>query len=127
MKVLIAGGSGNVATWTMPHMQSEHEFRVLDPAPPRVEGVEFVQGSITDPGAVREALDGVDAFINMVMKSPTDSHSRKHTVQDVLDNYPVNTMGLHLLLKTAHELGIMAGVHTSTFTVHDRHRTWYSS
>ncbi len=127
MKVLIVGGGGNVATWTMPYMQSEHEFRVLDLAPPRVDGVEFVEGSITDPGAVREALDGVDAFINMVMKSPTDSQSRRHTVQDALDNYPVNTMGLHILLKTAHELGIMAGVHTSTFTVHDRHRTWYAS
>lgn len=127
MKVLIVGGSGNVATWTMPYMQSGHEFRVLDLVPPRVEGVEFLQGSITDPEAVREALDGVDSFINMVMKSPTASNSREHTVQDILDNYLVNTMGLHVLLKTAHELGIMAGVHTSTFTVHDRQRTWYAS
>jgi nucleoside-diphosphate-sugar epimerase len=125
MKVLIVGGGGNVATWTMPYMKEQHEFRVLDLSPPRVEGVEYVEGSITDPGAVSEALDGVDTFINMVMKSPTSSNSTDHTVQDVLDNYPVNTMGLHVLLKTAQEAGIMAGVHTSTFTVHNRHRDWY--
>lgn len=127
MKVLIVGGGGNVATWTMPYMREEHEFRVLDVNTPRVDGVEYVQGSLTDPGAVSEALDGVDTFINMVMKSPTSSKSTDHTVQDVLDNYPVNTMGLHVLLKTAQEAGIMAGVHTSTFTVHNRHRDWYSA
>ena len=43
MKILIVGGSGNVATWTMPYMRERHEFRVLDVVPPRAEGVEFVE------------------------------------------------------------------------------------
>ena len=125
MKVLIVGGAGNVATWTMPHMGDRHEFRVLDVRPPRVNGVEFVEGSITDPDALKRALDGVDTFINMVMKSPTAATASDATTQDVIDNYEVNTLGLHLLLHTAHSMGIDAGVHTSTFTVHRRDRKWY--
>ena len=125
MKVLIVGGSGNVATWTVPYMRERHEFRVLDVVPPRAEGVEFVQGSIADPGALGQALDGVDAFINMVMKSPTSSEDNTATVQETIDNYTVNALGLHLLLQTAHSMGIAYGVHTSSFTVHKRDRTWY--
>jgi nucleoside-diphosphate-sugar epimerase len=82
MKVLIVGGAGNVATWTMPYMSQRHDFRVLDIGVPRVENVEYVRGSTTDPDALDEALDGVDAFINMVMKSPTDSKSPRHSIQD---------------------------------------------
>ena len=71
MKILVVGGSGNVATWTIPYMRAHHEFRVLDVRPPRVDGVEYVEGSMTDPKALERALDGVDSFVNMVMKSPT--------------------------------------------------------
>ena len=39
-----------------------------------------------------------------------------------MKHYQVNTLGLHLLLHTAHEMGIKFGVHTSTTTVHDRPR-----
>lgn len=127
MKVLIVGGSGNVATWSMPYMRARHRFRVLDPQPPRVSGVEYVEGSITDPDALRRALGGVDTFINMVMKSPSSDSSAEATVQQTVDNYEVNTLGLHLLLQTAHSMGVTRGVHTSTFTVHRRDRTWYGS
>ena len=114
-----------MATWTMPHMRERHEFRVLDVRPPRVEDVEYVEGSITDPEALQKALEGVDSFINMVMKSPTGDRSSEATTQDVIDNYEVNALGLHLLLQAAHSMGITRGVHTSTFTVHRRDRTWY--
>ena len=127
MKVLIVGGAGNVATWTMPYMRQHHEFRVLDVRPPRVAGVEYVEGSMTDPKALERALDGVDCFVNMVMKSPTSPHSAEASVQDVIDNYGVNTLGLHLLLQTAHSKGVTSGVHTSTFTVHRRDRMRYPS
>ena len=125
MKVLIVGGSGRVATWTIPYMRERHEFRVLDVRPPAVSGVEYVEGSMTDPRALERALDGVDFFVNMVMKSPTSPRSADATIQDVVDNYQVNTLGLHLLLRTAHSMGVTSGVHTSTFTVHRRDRSRY--
>ena len=92
MKVLIAGGSGNVATWMMPYMRDWHEFRVLDVHPPRVKDVEYVEGSVTDADALKEALDGVDSFIYMVMKSPTAMPSTVESIQKVTDNYLVNTL-----------------------------------
>ena len=127
MKILITGGSGRVATWTLPYISQKHEIRVLDIVPPKVEGVEFVKGSITEPESVIKALDGVDSFINMVMMHPTDPHSNRASVEDIVANYSVNTVGLHLLLYTAQSMGIMNGVHTSTFTVHARNRTRFSA
>ena len=101
MKILIVGGSGDVATWTMPYMKEQHEFRILDVIPPRIKGVEYVEGSITDPEALSQALDGMDSFINMVMKSPTSSLTNEASIQETIDNYNVNTLGLHLLLQSA--------------------------
>jgi nucleoside-diphosphate-sugar epimerase len=108
-------------------MQERHQFKVLDIRPPRVDRVEFVEGSITDPEALKRALDGVDTFVNMVMESPTDPHSNRATVEEIIGNYSVNALGLHLLLYTAQSMGVTRGVHTSTFTVHARDRRWYAA
>ncbi len=45
MKVLIVGGAGRVATWTIPYMRDRHQIRVLDVRTPRVDGGEIVEGS----------------------------------------------------------------------------------
>ncbi|MDP6063756.1 MAG: NAD(P)-dependent oxidoreductase [SAR202 cluster bacterium] len=126
MKVLLVGGAGNVGTWTAPYLLPHHELRVLDLRPPRAQGVEYVEGSIADPEALKQALDGIDIFVNMVMQNPTDPHSNRATIDDITRNYHVNTLGLHLLLQIAHEMGVLSGVCTSTFTVHARSRRWYS-
>ena len=120
MKILLVGGSGLVGTCVTPYLLRHHELRVFDLVSPKHEGVEFVAGSITDPEALRTALDGVDTFITMVMKSGQGGSSREHTVQQTIDNYQVNCLGLHLLLYIAQELGIANGVHTSTMSVHHR-------
>jgi nucleoside-diphosphate-sugar epimerase len=69
----------------------------------------------------------VDTFINMVMKSPQGGSSNEQTLTQILENYEVNTLGLHLLLWTASSLGVKRGVHTSTMSVHYRERTWFPS
>ena len=89
--------------------------------------VDFVEGSITDPDSLRRGLDGMDTFITVVMKGGQGGFSRDHTVELTIDNYQVNCMGLHLLLLTAHEMGIGSGIHTGTMSVHHRSRTWYAS
>jgi nucleoside-diphosphate-sugar epimerase len=127
MKVLLVGGSGHVGTFVTPYLRERHDLRVLDVRPPRHAGVEFVEGSITDPEAVRRALDGVDSFVNMVMKSPQGGSSTEQTIQQIQENYEVNTLGLHLLLFTAQGMGIRRGVHTSTMSVHYRERDWFPS
>lgn len=125
MKVLMVGGSGHVGTFVTPYLRRHHTLRVLDIQPPRHADVEYVAGSITDPEALRRALDGVDIFINMVMKSPQGGSSTDQDLTIITENYTVNTLGLHLLLWTAQGMGIRRGVHTSTMSVHYRERDWY--
>jgi nucleoside-diphosphate-sugar epimerase len=126
MKVLLVGGAGLVGTFITPYLQPRHSLRVLDLNPPEHD-IEYVQGSITNPDDLRRALDGVDTFINMVMKSPQGGSSNDQTLTQIVENYEVNTLGLHLLLWTAQSMGIKRGVHTSTMSVHYRERAWYPS
>jgi nucleoside-diphosphate-sugar epimerase len=125
VKVLLAGGSGHVGTFLVPYLRRHHDLRVLDLRPPRHDGIEYVAGSVTDPEAVRRALDGMDTFIWLVMKRGQGGSVTSQDVPTILDNYEVNTKGLHLLLFTAQELGIKRGVYTSTMSVHYRRRDWY--
>jgi nucleoside-diphosphate-sugar epimerase len=126
MKVLLVGGAGFVGTFVTPYLQPHHSLRVLDLRQPQHD-VEYIQGSITSPDDLRRALNGVDTFINMVMKSPQGGSSNDQTLTQIIENYEVNTLGLHLLLWTAQGMGIKHGVHTSTMSVHYRERTWYPS
>jgi nucleoside-diphosphate-sugar epimerase len=127
MKVLLVGGAGMVGTFITPYLTSRHALRVLDVHPPQHAGVEYVEGSITNLDDLRRALDGVDSFINLVMRSPQGGSSKEQTPTQIVENYEVNTLGLHLLLWTAQSMGINRGVHTSTMSVHYRERTWYPS
>jgi nucleoside-diphosphate-sugar epimerase len=127
MKILLVGGAGHVGTFVTPYLRQHHSLRVLDLRPPGVPDVEYVEGSITNPEDLKRALDGVDTFVNMVMKSPQGGSSNDQTLKQIVENYEVNTLGLHLLLWTAQDMGITRGVHTSTLSVHYRERTWYPS
>ena len=122
MNVLLVGGSGHVGTMTIPYMKEHHNFRVLDVNPPKDDSVEYIQGSVTDPSIVQEALNGMDTFVYMVMLRPTSDRSSVADFPDIVANYDVNAKGLHILLHAANESGIKHGVYTSTFTVHERTR-----
>ena len=127
MNLLLVGGSGLVGTAITPYLRKHHSLRVLDLDAPQHDDVEYVEGSIADPDAVRRALDGMDAFITMAMKGGQGGHDRRHTMEQVIDNYTVNCLGHHVLLLTAFEMGITRGIYTGTMSVHNRHRTWYPS
>lgn len=124
--VLLIGGSGHVGTFVTPYLQrAGHRIRVLDLRPPSAAGVEYVEGSVTDPEAVARALDGVDTFLWVVMQKPQGGSVTDQDVPTILANYEVNGKGLHLTLFLAHQRGIRAGVYTSTMSVHYRHRPFY--
>ena len=126
MKVLLIGGSGHVGTMITPYLAREHELRVFDMRPP-THKLEYVPGSVTDEAAIRRAIDGVDTFIWLVMKSPQGGSVTDQTPQVIVDNYAVNNMGLHLFLWLAQGAGIKRGVYTSTMSVHHRERDFYTS
>jgi nucleoside-diphosphate-sugar epimerase len=123
-KVLLIGGAGNVGTAVTPYIAKQYDIRVLDVQRPKHD-VDWIEGSIADPNAVRSALTGVDTFVNLAMRGGQGGYTTDQTTQQILDNYEINTLGLHLLLFNAHELGVMGGVHTSTMSVHYRARRWF--
>jgi nucleoside-diphosphate-sugar epimerase len=127
MKVLLLGGSGHVGSFITPYLRERHELRVLDLRPPRHEDVEYVEGSVTDPEALRRGLAGVDAFIWVVMRKPQGGAVRDQDVPTILENYEINTKALHLTLFVAQELGVMRGIYTSSMSVHYRMRDWFPS
>lgn len=124
MKVLLFGGSGHVGSFVTPYLKKQHEVRVLDVREPRHD-VEYVEGSVTDPEAIRRALTGVDAFIWLVMRKPQGGSFRDQDVETIVENYDVNCKGLHLTLFQAQEMGITRGVYTSSMSVHYRSRPYY--
>jgi len=125
MKVLLLGGSGHVGSFVTPYLEEQHELRVLDVRPPRQTGVDYVEGSVTDPAAMTKALEGMDAFIWLVMRKPQGGSFRDQDVDTIAENYEVNCKGLHLCLFLAHELGVTRGVYTSSMSVHYRGRDYY--
>lgn len=128
MKVLLVGGSGLVGTFITPYLAKHHELRVLDPVAPRhADMVDHVAGSISDPDDVRRALEGMDTFIDLAMRNPQGGLETDQDLETIINNYHVNTLGLHLLLWIAQGMGIRQGVYTSTMSVHHRARPWYPS
>ena len=66
MNVLVTGGSGNVGTAVVDHLQGAgHEVRVFDLKPPRADAVAYVKGSVTAPAEVEEAVEGMDAVVHL--------------------------------------------------------------
>ena len=127
MKVLLVGGSGHVGTMILPYMKVHHQFRILDLSSPNDHAVDYIQGSVTQPHVVQQAVKGMDAFIYMVMRRPTDPNASTADFDDIIANHEVNLMGLHILLHAAKAEGIQHGVYTSTFTVHERTRNSFPS
>lgn len=125
MKVLLLGGSGHVGSFVTPYLERKHDLRVLDVRPPTHEGVEFVEGSVTDPDALARAFAGVDAFIWLVMRKPQGGSFRDQDVETIAENYEINCKGLHLALFQAQAAGVTRGVYTSSMSVHWRSREFY--
>ncbi len=125
MKVLLAGGSGMVGSFITPYLMEQHEIRVLDLAEPKHRGVEFVKGSVTDPEAIQKAIEGVDAFIWLVMLSPQGGSVTDQDLKVIRENYEVNCLGLHTFLWLAQGAGLTKGVYTSSMSVHYRGRDYY--
>jgi nucleoside-diphosphate-sugar epimerase len=108
-----------VGTFVTPYLARRHELRVLDVRPPQHgDLVDYVEGSISDPAALARALEGMDTFVDMVMRWPGKGPSDQ-TVGDIIANHEVNVLGVHLLLWTAQSMGVKRGVYISTRTVHD--------
>ncbi|MFI6499584.1 NAD-dependent epimerase/dehydratase family protein [Nonomuraea typhae] len=119
MRVLVAGGSGAVGAMVLPVLAERHEVRVLDLRAPDAP-VEFVEGSVTDPGALARAADGQDALVYMAM-------GRKTGWRDGLEwartHFTVSVTGLYLTVEASAAAGVRQVVYASSMSVYDDYQT----
>lgn len=125
MKLLLVGGAGHVGKLITPYLKRHHTLRVLDLASPDDPDVEHINGSVLDPDTIRRALDGVDAFVWLAMRSAQGGMVTDQDVETIVNNYDLNTKALHLFLYLAQEAGVKRGVYTSSMSVHYRARDFY--
>jgi dTDP-glucose 4,6-dehydratase len=127
MKVLVTGGAGFIGSNFVRHFLGEHpgdEVVVLDKLTyaGRIESLEdvmdddrmeFMQGDIVDPVAVRGALEGCDAIVNFAAESHVDRsiEAPGHFIQ-------TDVYGTYVLLEEARRAGVERYLQVSTDEVY---------
>jgi uronate dehydrogenase len=102
-RVLVTGAAGVVGTLMRPRLRKAgRTLRLLDLAPVKPDETagdteEIIEGSVTDPGAMKAACDGVDAVIHL------GGLSREASWEDTL---AVNVDGTRTLLDAAQQAGV---------------------
>lgn len=115
MKVLIAGGAGDVGKYLIRDLSSQgHEVVVLDRATKTEEmerfSITYYQGSLTDGSLVNEAIQGTDVVINLAWSFADEPQ--------VIFGEDIEGH-IHLLEATS-QSGIKSFIYTSTATVYGR-------
>jgi nucleoside-diphosphate-sugar epimerase len=111
MRVLIVGGSGYVGGLVLPALAQRHDLRILDPRPPAI-AYDYRGGDATDPAALADAMDGVDAVLHCAMGSLDD------TPAGAASAFDVNVKSVHLTLRAAHDAGVPHAVHVSSLSIY---------
>ena len=107
MKVLITGGAGFIGSHIAAHFNGRGHVRILDSLRSgyrqNLEGldVEFIEGSITDPQAVAQAVQGMDYVFHLAaMISVTESMTNPAECVDI------NVQGLLNVLRAGSDAGV---------------------
>jgi UDP-glucose 4-epimerase len=115
MKILIAGGAGEVGKYLIKDFfKCGHEVVVLDPASKTQEmeklPIAYFQGSLVDVALVNEVVQGMDVIINLAWSFADEPHIIFE--EDIKGH-------LHLL-EAASSSGVKQFIYTSTATVYGR-------
>jgi dTDP-glucose 4,6-dehydratase len=123
MKLLVTGGAGFIGSNFIHYWLEEHSedqvinFDALTYAghPESLKDVEenpsysFIKGDITDPGAVNQAMEGVDLVVHFAAESHVD-----RSVMDPMTFVKTNVLGTAILLQAALDHKIKRFHHVST-------------
>jgi len=107
MRVLVTGGAGFIGSHIVEHFQGKADVRVLDNLRSgyrkNLEGLEheFIEGSITDRDAVRNAVDGVDYIFHMAAMI-----SVPESMEKPIECVEINTTGTLVVLEEAAKAGV---------------------
>jgi dTDP-glucose 4,6-dehydratase len=119
VRLLVTGGAGFIGSTYVRLVSGEHEVRVLDKltyAGRREnlpQGAELLVGTIEDPKAVREAMEGCDAVVNFAAESHVD-----RSIEDQDAFARTHVIGTGVLLDAARELGVGRFLQVSTDEVY---------
>lgn len=73
MKILMLGASGRSGRLITRHLATEgHDVIAMGRRSPEAEGVDFVAGDVTEPGALRDVLTYVEAVVSALASSNAD-------------------------------------------------------
>ena len=115
MRHLVTGGSGFVGARLAQRLLNRGEkVRILDVRddPDRPAGIEFLEGSITDPDLVAKAMEGVEiVHHHAALVAQSDARSGYHQV---------NVEGSRIVAEAAVRAGAKALVHVSSTSVFGR-------
>jgi dTDP-L-rhamnose 4-epimerase len=124
-RVLITGGAGFIGSHLARHLLRQgHEVRALDRLDPQVHPerrrpayldpeVELIQGDVRDPGAVTEALIGVDAVVHLAARVGVGQ-----SMYEIADYCSVNTVGTGVLLEALIERPVRRLVVASSMSIY---------
>ncbi len=114
MRVLITGGSGFIGTRLVRRLlQASHEVTVFDLEAPRVEGVNFIRGNVTDPATVEAAFDThPESVVHLAAKT-----SVLNSIKVPKEVFETNVLATQLLLDQARLRGTRSFVFASTNAV----------
>jgi dTDP-L-rhamnose 4-epimerase len=124
-RILITGGAGFIGSHLARHLLRQgHEVRALDRLDPQVHPererpgyldaeVELIQGDVRDPGAVTEALIGVDAVVHLAARVGVGQ-----SMYEIADYCSVNTVGTGVLLEALMERPVRRLVAASSMSIY---------
>jgi dTDP-L-rhamnose 4-epimerase len=124
-RILITGGAGFIGSHLARQLLRQgHEVRALDRLDPQVHPererpdyldseVELIQGDVRDPGAVREALLGVDAVVHLAARVGVGQ-----SMYEIADYCSVNTVGTGVLLEALVERPVRRLVVASSMSIY---------
>ena len=124
-RVLITGGAGFIGSHLGRYLLRQgHEVRALDRLDPQVHPererpayldpeVELIQGDARDPGAVTEALLGIDAVVHLAAKVGVGQ-----SMYEIADYCSVNTVGTGVLLEALIERPVRRLVVASSMSIY---------
>jgi len=120
MRILITGGAGFIGSHLVEHFQGKAtEIRVLDNLRSgyrkNLDGLDhtYIDGSITDPQVVEDAVSGVDCIFNLAaLVSVPESMERP------LETVDINVKGLLNVLDAASRHSVKKVIHASSAAVY---------
>ena len=125
MRVLLTGGSGDLGTRLIPQIAAAGDApSVIDPAPPRAEGIRHTAASITDRDALAEAMKDVDCVVHIAAWHGIHEANGTKTPADFHD---LNVTGTFNVLQAAVDAGVKKVLFISSTSVSHPHNIYGNS